>query len=101
GRRLVELYGHGLELDPAALEGIVDRSAGVTASFFKDLLRKATLAAVEAGREHVEAGDVDGALAELLHETSALTRVLLGAAAPGEAAVPAPHAWLEGMAGPQ
>src|SRR5439155_13212938 len=40
-RRLVELYGHGLELDPAALEGIGDRSAGLTAAFFQDLPRKA------------------------------------------------------------
>lgn len=74
------------------------RTTGVTASFFKELLRKATLAAVEAGREQVDATDLDSALEELLDETAALTRVLLGSGQPGESAAPSPHAWMEGVA---
>ncbi len=97
-RRLLDLYGRGLDLDETVLQGIVARSAGVTASFFKELLRKATLNAVEAGREHVEGADADAALDELLHETAALTRVLLGSGQPSGSTVPAPHAWMEGVA---
>ena len=90
-RRLLELYGEGLDLDPAGLDGVVARTAGATASFFRELLRKATLAAVEAGRGRVERADVVSALDELLAETSALTRVLLGSEAPGAGE---PHEWL-------
>ncbi len=98
-RRLLELYGRGLDLDPALLDGAVARTEGATASFFRELLRKAALGAVEAGRERVTAEDLDGALEELLHETAALTRVLLGSEAPGEGPVPKPHDWMQGMAG--
>lgn len=95
-RRLLELYGRGLDLDPAVLETAVGRTEGATASFFRELLRKASLAALEAQRESVGAEEIDGALEELLHETASLTRVLLGSEAPGEAT---PHDWLRGMAG--
>ena len=90
-RRLLELYGEGLALGPADLDEVVRRTAGMTASFFRELLRKASLAALEAGRERVGRDDVLAALEELLGDASALTRVLLGGEAPqsGE-----PHAWL-------
>ena len=98
-RRLVELYARGLELGPAELDAVVERTEGATASFFRELLRKATLAAVEAGRERVRAEDLTTAVDELLHETAALTRVLLGSEPPSvEGAPPSPHAWMEGMA---
>jgi len=96
-RALFELYATGLELEPSAIDEIVERTAGVTASFFKELLRKAALTALEAGRDRIEAADLRTSLDELLHETAALTRVLLGS---GEPASPAPHAWLEGLPGP-
>lgn len=98
-RRLFELYGRGLDLDPALLDDAVARTEGATASFFRELLRKAAVAALEAGRERVAREDVDAALDELLHETGSLTRVLLGSEAPGEGPAPAPHDWLQGMAG--
>ncbi|HSD48286.1 MAG TPA: hypothetical protein VLE71_00490, partial [Actinomycetota bacterium] len=64
------------------LDRIVERTSGVTASFVKELMRKAAvLAAVETtgeGRLTVTDGDVHAALDELLAEESALTRVLLG-----------------------
>jgi hypothetical protein len=66
----------------------------LTASFFKELLRKATLAALDDGRGDVAGADVDRALDELLHENAALTRVLLGGGG-GEATTnDAAHAWL-------
>lgn len=34
-------------------------------------------------------------LDELLHESAALTRVLLGAGEPSTGAAPGPHAWLD------
>ena len=93
-RRLLELYGRGLELRGVDLERVVARTEGVTASFFKELLRSAALETVAAGRSAIEDHDLDAALDELLDERSALTRVLLGSAPPGEAASPSPHAWL-------
>ena len=98
-RRLLELYGQGLDLDPALLDDPVARTEGATASFFRELLRKAALAAVEAGRERPGAEDIGAALDELLHETASLTRVLLGSEAPGEGPAPKPHDWMQGMAG--
>ncbi len=78
--RLIRLYGSGLQLhlhDPAS---IVGRTAGVTASFVKELMRKAALLAAEGSRGDIEVGDahVHAALDELLAERSALTRTLLG-----------------------
>ncbi len=95
-RRLFALYGRGLDLELSDPEAVVRRTAGTTASFVKELLRRAALAAAGAGRTSVEDGDVQAALDELLAETSALTRVLLGGASTGDAASPQPHEWLEG-----
>ena len=92
-RRLLELYARGLELDGVDLDAVVARTDGTTASFFRELLRKAALATVEAGRTAVTGADVDTTLDELLHESAALTRVLLGSGGPSTRA-PAPHDWL-------
>jgi ATP-dependent 26S proteasome regulatory subunit len=83
-RRLVELYGRGLDLRIDDIGLVVDRTRGVTASFVKELMRKsAVLSAVESdegseGALTVTDRDVHAALDELLAEESALTRVLLG-----------------------
>jgi ATPase family associated with various cellular activities (AAA) len=96
-RRLLELYARGLDLQLRDPEAVVRRTAGVPASFVKELLRKAALEAAEDGRTTVTDADVGRVLDELLAETSALTRVLLGAEAPGGRAAPDPHAWMQGM----
>jgi hypothetical protein len=67
----------------------------MTASFFRELLRKAALAALEAGRDGVGRDDVLAALEELLGDTAALTRVLLGSGPQGSGE---PHAWLRQQA---
>jgi ATP-dependent 26S proteasome regulatory subunit len=83
-RRLVELYGRGLDLRIDDLEAIVERTRGVTASFVKELMRKAAVLAAVAspdgsdGALTVTDADVHAALDELLAEESTLTRVLLG-----------------------
>jgi ATP-dependent 26S proteasome regulatory subunit len=100
-RRLLALYARGLDLRLEDPEDIVARSAGVTAAFVKELLRKAALAAAEDGRAMVTQADVSTALDELLAETSALTRTLLGAPGPDGGAAPDPHAWLGGLPDPE
>jgi ATP-dependent 26S proteasome regulatory subunit len=94
-KRLLELYARGLQLDGVGLDSVVERTEGMTASFFKELLRKAAIAAVYAGRTAVTDADLDGALTELLDDTAALTRVLLGSGPPGSTDVPSPHAWMQ------
>jgi len=89
-RRLVALYGEGLDLRLGDEARVVERTEGVTASFIKELMRKAALLAAEAGPAgNAEPGPItvtDGHLAaaldELLAEGAALTRVLLGGEAP-------------------
>ena len=95
GRRtLVELYGRGLDLKLADVELVVRRTSGVTASFIKELLRRAAVLAAEAGRTTVRDEDVQAVLDELLAETSTLTRVLLGGERGTGGSVPGPHEWL-------
>jgi hypothetical protein len=64
---------------------VVRRTAGVTASFIKELMRKAALiAALEAdgtGAPTVTDAHVGDALDELLSDESEMTRALLGGAA--------------------
>ncbi len=81
-RRLFRRYAEGLEFSDGALDAAADRSAGTTGSFAKELMRRAVLAAAEAGREPVDA-DLAEALDGLLSEGAHLTRRLLGSA--GEA----------------
>jgi peptidoglycan hydrolase-like protein with peptidoglycan-binding domain len=82
-RRLLALYGGNLDLQLSDTEPIVSQTEGMTASFFKELLRRAALISAESCR-----GDGHGALivneahlraAQLLAEQNQLTRILLGA----------------------
>ena len=95
-RRLFELYAAGLVLEVRDLDTIVARTAGVTAPFFRELLRHAALEAVDQDSETVRDEHVAAALDRLLSHTSALTRILFGAS-PGTAGAPTapdPRAWL-------
>ncbi|MEU4421811.1 ATP-binding protein [Actinoplanes sp. NPDC024001] len=77
-RRLIALYARRLPFGEAALDRAADRSAGITASFAKELVRRAVLMAAEAGHEPSDA-DLDHALDEMLAEGESITRSLLGA----------------------
>lgn len=84
-RRLFDLYKGGLQVDEANLEAVLERTEGVTASFLKELLRRAALVAATAAgpattsnRLVVTAAQLDAALDELLDTRNAMTRVLLG-----------------------
>jgi ATP-dependent 26S proteasome regulatory subunit len=79
-RRLFALYRGELVVDESRLDSVMERTAGVTASFLKELLRRsAVLAAADGAPElRVSADHLDAALDELLDTRNAMTRVLLG-----------------------
>ncbi|RJL31856.1 AAA family ATPase [Bailinhaonella thermotolerans] len=83
---LIRLYGRGLRLPPDLAE-VVARTEGMTASFFKELLRRTVLTALRE-RESVDAltgAHLTTALDEMLGEREALTRSLLGGGEYGDA----------------
>jgi hypothetical protein len=87
-RRLFELYRGALQIDTSGLDAVLARTEGVTASFLKELMRRAAvLAAADAdgaeGLLAVSSAHLEAALDELLDTRNALTRVLLGAERPG------------------
>ena len=101
-RRLMRLYQHHLVLDLASPAAVIARTEGVTASFLKELLRRAALYAAEdaAGHGHgaatgrpltVRDAHMNAGLDELLDSRNQLTRTLLGGrAAQGPPASPGP-----------
>ncbi|MGY1593887.1 AAA family ATPase [Geodermatophilus sp. SYSU D00708] len=82
-RALFDLYRGDLAMDLSGLDDVLDRTDGVTASFLKELIRRAALFAAErtgGGALSVSAADLTSALDELLDTRNAMTRTLLGAA---------------------
>ena len=82
--RLLRLYAGGMRLD-ADLAPVIKATEGVTASYIKELLRRAVLAAFRASGDVVSLTDADLAVAvgDLSAERQALTRSLLGHPAAG------------------
>ena len=83
-RRLLALYGEGLDLAQADAAAIVDELEGVSPAFIRELLRRAALLAAEDSTGHLA---VDGthlrrALDELVVGANQLTQRLLGARMP-------------------
>lgn len=79
--RLFRLYRGDLDVDESRLDTVIERTEGVTASFLKELLRRAALISADesyAGDLSVTADQLDAALDELLDTRNAMTRVLLG-----------------------
>jgi hypothetical protein len=83
-RALFDLYRGAMPVDRSGLDDVLDRTEGVTASFLKELLRRAALLAASRTPEdsalEVSAGDLSSALDELLDTRNAMTRTLLGSA---------------------
>ena len=81
-RRLLELYGRSvpLRLTEEETREIVERTEGVTASFLKELLRRAMLESLDedASGSAVTAEHASRALDDLLDSSQQLTRSLLG-----------------------
>ena len=92
-RHLLQLYLGDEAALGADLDDIVARTEGVTASFFKELVRRAIFLAVSLGAsDHdgaVEAAYLDQALTELLDHAEPIMRALLGAE-PGREGPPGP-----------
>lgn len=85
-RQLFELYRGDLTVDESRLDDLLERTGGVTASFLKELLRRAAvLSAATTGDVSVglsvTADQLDAALTELQDTRNAMTRVLLGSPA--------------------
>jgi len=64
-RRLLELYGRGLQFEDVDLDGIVQRTDGVSPAYIKELLRKAMLLSAEQNAPGVAQRHLDAAAAEL------------------------------------
>ena len=102
-RRLLELYGRDvpLRLTEEDVAVAVERTDGVTASFLKELLRRAVLESLHDADPltQVTAAHVGRALDDLLDSTQQVTRTLLGVGA-GEVLGEAGGGWAdEGGAG--
>jgi cell division protease FtsH len=79
-RQLVAMYAAGVTVPEEVAAGIVQKTAGVSAAFIKELMRRAYQFHLEAnGTEELGTADVDAALDEMLFRGGALNRVLLGA----------------------
>lgn len=81
-RQLFELYGQGLtvQMSQAEIDVVVQRCEGVTASFLKELLRRAVLESLmeRSPLESLTGQHVSRALDDLLDSTQGVTRSLLG-----------------------
>lgn len=83
-RRLLALYGEGIDIDQATQRDLVERSDGVSGAFIKELTRQAWLRDALDRREGPTAEDLRRVLDELLEERSTLTRRLLGQPGDGD-----------------
>ncbi len=83
-RRLLALYGGGIAIDQATQDILVERSAGVSGAFIKELTRQAWLRGALEDRDAPTGENLLNVLDELLEERSTLTRRLLGQ--PGDGA---------------
>jgi ATP-dependent 26S proteasome regulatory subunit len=91
-RALLGLYRGRLVVEDVHLDAMATQTEGVTASFLKELLRRAAVIAADSESSADEPGaaplvvapaHLDAALAELNATRNAMTRVLLGAADAG------------------
>lgn len=82
-RRLFELYRGGLPFAPATLDAAATAAEGVTASFVKEVIRRAVLRAAEAGRGPTD-DDLLTAVHEMTDDAERITRSLLGSSPDAE-----------------
>ncbi|MEV0390490.1 ATP-binding protein [Nonomuraea sp. NPDC050643] len=87
---LLRLYGAG-DLAEADLERLVTRTDGMTASFFKELLRRGVLESLREDSDTLTAEHLSAALEDMLRSQESLTRTLLGAPSPVPAVTHGTH----------
>jgi ATP-dependent 26S proteasome regulatory subunit len=85
-RRLIELYGEGLDLPPDVDDSLIASLEGVSPAFIRELLRRAALLAADDSADGaLRVGpNLEHALNEFRRGATDLTNALLGA--PGEEA---------------
>ena len=86
-RRLFDLYARKVQTSNIDTERVVERTEGMTASFIKELIRRASLIAAEGspedhGKITISDDHIQAALDELLDTRNAMTRTLLGVTDP-------------------
>ncbi|MCA6124984.1 ATP-dependent Clp protease adaptor ClpS [Bradyrhizobium sp. WSM 1704] len=80
-RKLIRLYGKDLPLQPPIIDEAVRRTAGVSAAFIKELMRRlAQTSIVRDDGNEVTTGDIDTAVNEMLFDGGRLNAKLLGGA---------------------
>ncbi|MCY4533606.1 MAG: ATP-binding protein [Gammaproteobacteria bacterium] len=77
-KRLLDLYAKGLDLRLEDEAAVVDATDGVSASFIKELLRRAWLISQRSDGEFVADAHIQEALAQMLDPLNPLTPKLLG-----------------------
>jgi hypothetical protein len=94
--RLMRLYAHQVPVPADVIERAVGRTANVSASFIKELMRRAAQFAFERDADAIGGADVEAAIDELLVRGGPLNRKLLVPATRAEAARdrPAGGDWL-------
>jgi hypothetical protein len=84
-RKLIGLYGEGLELPPTVPDSLIESLEGVSPAFIRELLRRAALLAADDsadGALRVGTDELERALREFRQGAGDLTNALLGA--PGQ-----------------
>jgi len=76
--QLLRLYLGDAADQLGELPAVVERTEGVTASFFKELVRRATLLAIDEADSDLTEAHIDIALAELLDHAAPVMRAMLG-----------------------
>jgi len=77
-RKLIHLYGGGLELTPNLLEHLVQKTKGGSGAFIKELMRRSAQFLVEAEGKDLTERHVESALDEMLFSGGSLNAKLLG-----------------------
>jgi cell division protease FtsH len=77
-RRLLDLYGEGLQLDVRDLTRFVTATEGATPAFIREVLRRAALQAAERGDQRISDELLTNAIDELHDADDQLTASLLG-----------------------
>jgi hypothetical protein len=81
--RLMRLYAHRVAVADEVIERAVPRTAGVSASFIKELMRRAAQFAFERDAGAIDWADMEAGIEELLVCGGPLNRKLLGAGGAG------------------
>jgi len=80
-RKLVQLYGKGLQLDETLIDEAVRRTRGVSAAFIKELMRRTAQAGIARdGGAAIKLADLGEALDDMLFASGKLNIKLLGGA---------------------